>query len=74
MYMKAAPKMLILVALAAFKLSAGDSSSTVVSKEAEVTTDVDEKYSEFCYSRDPETIKCEFETTWKKKKINRMGV
>ena len=68
--------MLISVVLAVFKLSAGDSSSTVVSEEEEVTTDVDEKHSKFCYSCDPETIlvKCEFETTWKKKKINRMGV
>ena len=57
--------MLLSVALAAFKLSAGDSSSTVISEEEEVTTDVDEKHSEFYYSRDPETIlvKCEFETT-----------
>ena len=65
MYTKAAPKMLISVALAAFKLSAGDSSSTVISEDEEVTTDVDEKHSEFCYSCDPETIlvKCDFGTT-----------
>ena len=64
MYTKAAPKMLISVALAAFKLSAGDSRSIVISEDKEVTTDIDEKHSEFCNSCDPETGKIvKYETT-----------
>ena len=69
MYTKAAPKMLISVGLAAFKLSAGDSRSSVISEDEEVTTDIDEKHAELSKSCNPETgiigkcEKCEFETT-----------